>query len=100
MYDVSIIPCKDYDLDSVKAALETAVLQTTGFDWLKPGMKVALKANYLAPKAPELAATTHPAVINALAEILISRGAGEVIVGDSPGGPFGQIFLDVIYRAT
>lgn len=49
------------------------------------GKKILLKPNLLLRKTPELAVTTHPAVVRAVAESLKERGA-EVHLGDSPGG--------------
>lgn len=44
-----------------------------------------LKPNIVAPKKPELAATTHPAVVKAVAKAALEAG-GQVRVGDSSGG--------------
>ncbi len=62
-------------------------------------MKIAVKANLVAPMKPESAGVTHPALLAALCELLIERGA-EVTVGDSPGGPFTGVWLQQVYRAA
>ncbi len=49
-------------------------------------------------KKPEEATTTHPIFTKALASILIEYGA-QVIVGDSPGGPFNVGILKGVYKA-
>ena len=61
-------------------------------------MHVAVKANLVAPMKPESAATTHPALLSALADMLTERGA-EVVIGDSPGGPFSGAYLSHVYAA-
>lgn len=54
--------------------------------FVKPGETVLLKPNMLAPAAPEKAVTTHPAVIRAVAELVIDAG-GRPFIGDSPAVP-------------
>lgn len=60
--------------------------------------KVLLKLNLLMKKKPEDATTTHPMFAKALAKILIDYGA-EVIIADSPGGPFNINALKGVYKA-
>jgi uncharacterized protein (DUF362 family) len=48
-------------------------------------MKIIIKPNLVSAMKPESAATTHPVLLCALAEMLTAKGA-EVIIGDSPGG--------------
>ncbi len=54
--------------------------------FVRPGMKVLLKPNLLAPLPPERGVDTHPALVQAMAS-LVAEAGGEVLVGDSPGGP-------------
>lgn len=57
-------------------------------DW--QGKKVLVKPNMLAPHPPEKAVTTHPALVAAVVESLMERGA-RVMVGDNPGvGGYGR----------
>lgn len=50
----------------------------------KSGDRVFLKPNLLMPKSVESAALTHPAVITAMARLLLEHGC-QVGIGDSPG---------------
>ena len=50
-------------------------------------------------KHPDGAATTHPALIGALCDMLLERGAS-VVIGDSPGGTFNTAKLNAVYAAT
>ena len=52
---------------------------------LFPGMRVLLKPNLLAGRKPEQAVTTHPALIQAVADWLRERGVEEITLADSPG---------------
>ncbi|MDO8736260.1 MAG: DUF362 domain-containing protein, partial [Thermoleophilia bacterium] len=53
-------------------------------DIIKPGDRVLLKANLLAPSDPADSVTTHPAVVRAVIEAVKESG-GIPIVADSPG---------------
>ena len=69
-YDVAVVRCKTYDVDAVKPALEEAVNAVNGLDFVKPGMKIIIKPNLVSFKKPDAAATTHPALLEALVEML------------------------------
>ena len=84
---VAVVRCDEYEKESVKAALLTAIERVNGFDFLRPGMRVGIKANLVAPAKPESAVATHPTVLAALTELLMERGAS-VVVGDSGGRPW------------
>ena len=99
MHPISIVPCQSYDPTEVKPALARLLAPIGGLDWVCRGMKVAIKANLVSMMKPERAATTHPALLCALVELLHERGA-EVVVGDSPGGLYNAAFLNRIYAAT
>lgn len=95
---VSIQACKTYDLAAVQSALEQSIVDLGGLDkYINRGSKVLLKVNLLMKKKPEEATTTHPVFVEALANILVAHGC-QVLIGDSPGGPFNQKSLMPIYE--
>lgn len=98
-YDVAVVRCKTYDVEAVKPALEEAVNAVNGLDFVKSGMKIIIKPNLVSFKKPDAAATTHPALLEALVEMLLARGA-DVTIGDSPGGPHSLPLLNRVYTAT
>ena len=98
-YDVAVVRCKTYDGEAVKPALEEAVNAVNGLDFVKSGMKIIIKPNLVSFKKPDAAATTHPALLEALVEMLLARGA-DVTIGDSPGGPHSLPLLNRVYAAT
>lgn len=98
-YDVAVVRCKTYDVEAVKPALEEAVNAVNGLDFVMPGMKIIIKPNLVSFKKPDAAATTHPALLEALVEMLLARGAA-VTIGDSPGGPHSLPLLNRVYTAT
>lgn len=98
-YDVSITECRSYDFTAVRAAVLAAAEAVGGFGFVKPGMTVAMKVNLVSGEKPDKAATTHPAVVCAVCDILRELGAS-VIVGDSPGGLYNQVAVGRIYNLT
>lgn len=98
-YDVAVVRCKNYNVEAVKPALEEAVNAVNGLDFVMPGMKIIIKPNLVSFKKPDAAATTHPALLEALVEMLLARGA-DVTIGDSPGGPHSLPLLNRVYAAT
>ena len=99
MNKVSITACASYEPMQVQSALKEALDPIGGLDWVRPGMKIAIKANLVSMLKPEAAATTHPALLQALAQMLCEKGA-EVTIGDSPGGIYTKVYLDRIYAVT
>ncbi len=97
--DVAIVPCQSYDHAACLSALREVLSPFGGLNWVEPGMKIAVKANLVSMIKPEAAATTHPALLCALTELLRERGA-EVIVGDSPGGLYTAAYVGAVYRGT
>ena len=97
--DVTVVPCDAYEPALAKAALLEALAPLGGLDFIRPGDKVVVKANLITFLKPDKAATTHPVLLSALSELLRERGA-QVVIGDSPGGPFSLSYLKRVYAAT
>jgi uncharacterized protein (DUF362 family)/Pyruvate/2-oxoacid:ferredoxin oxidoreductase delta subunit len=91
MFDIprpraGIVRCRGYDPAEVSHKIDMLLDHLGGLDkYIKPGMNVLLKPNFLSAKAPERAVTTHPEIVAAVARKVRSLGAS-VRVGDSPGG--------------
>ncbi len=99
MPDVSIVSCGSYEENEVRRALMEVLAPLGGLDWVEAGMRIAVKVNLIGAHKPEEAATTHPAPVRILCEMLQERGAS-VVVGDSPGGLFTGAYLSPIYSTT
>lgn len=97
--EVGIVKCVDYSDETVKKAFDELLTLVGDLDWVKEGMKIAIKANLVTFMKPDEAATTHPALLIELVRRLIEKGA-EVVVGDSPGGPYNSIYLNRVYSVT
>ena len=99
MSEVAVVGCEDYEYERVKSTLSEALGAVDALNGIKPGMKIAIKANLVASAEPDKATTTHPAVLCALTEIFTGMGA-EVVIGDSPGGLYNGMVLEKIYKAS
>ena len=96
--DAAIAACPDYEPETCRTALQQVLAPFGGLAWVKPGMRIAVKANLVSAMKPERAATTHPMLLRVLTEALVRRGAS-VVVGDSPGGTYAAGHLNAVYRA-
>ena len=99
MCDVSIVKCESYAPEVCARALTEALAPFGGLAWVRPGMRIVIKANLVSAMKPDAAATTHPALLRALTLALQERGAS-VVIGDSPGGLYNETFLNRVYRVT
>lgn len=97
--EVGLVKCIDYSEENIKNAFDELLPIVGGLDWVNKGMKIAIKANLVTFMKPEEAATTHPALLIELIKRLVERGA-DVVVGDSPGGPYNSLYLNSVYNAT
>ena len=73
--DAAIAACPDYEAETCRAALRQVLVPFGGLAWVKPGMRIAVKANLVSAMKPERAATTHPMLLRVLTEELVRRGA-------------------------
>ncbi len=97
MDSVIIRPCAGYAEAEARQALEAVLAPLGGLSWVYPGMRIAIKANLITALKPEAAATTHPALLGALTELLLEKGAS-VTIGDSPGGVYNRVYLERVYE--
>ena len=96
MYKVAISRCVNYNIDEVNYAI-TELMQQLGYnfiDFIKPGMTVFIKPNWVASRwresAPHIdtlwSVITHTAIIQAVADRVAKAlcGKGKIIIGDNP----------------
>ena len=95
--DVYVGAAETYDVEKIVSELRAA------FDALNidisrlAGKKVAIKPNLVMKKAPDGAATTHPAVIEAVL-ILCNEAGITPVIAESPGGVYSAQKLEASYR--
>ncbi len=74
-----------YEAPAVESAIRGSLAPFGGMgSFVKPGQKVLLKVNLVAPSRPDLAVTTHPEVLRAAIR-LVKEAGGLAYVGDGPG---------------
>jgi uncharacterized protein (DUF362 family)/NAD-dependent dihydropyrimidine dehydrogenase PreA subunit len=97
---VAIVCCQDYSDAAVDEAVRRAFHLLGGLDrYVRPGMRVVLKPNLVAPRSPEAAVTTHPAIVAAVAKE-VAKAGGRAIIADGPKGSCSVEELRSVYRAT
>jgi len=85
---VAVVRCESYEETQVAKALDKVFENIDLAEIVRPGNLVLLKPNLLAPRKPDAAVTTHPAVVREVAKRVLALGA-KVMVGDSSGGVVG-----------
>jgi uncharacterized protein (DUF362 family)/Pyruvate/2-oxoacid:ferredoxin oxidoreductase delta subunit len=81
---VALLRCERYDTGEVYRATLRGIELLGGVErYFKKGETILLKPNLLAADPPETASTTHPAVFEAAARLLMDSGM-RVTYGDSP----------------
>lgn len=62
--------------------------------------RVVIKPNLIMRCGPERAATTHPALVEAVVRQLLTMGVRDITIADSPGGLYTPQLLTASYAAT
>jgi uncharacterized protein (DUF362 family)/NAD-dependent dihydropyrimidine dehydrogenase PreA subunit len=82
---VAVAQCQSYSPEEVQQVTETCLDLLGGLEsYINPGDTVLLKPNLLQAKPPEEYITTHPALVEAVINLVKDAG-GIPKVGDSPG---------------
>lgn len=85
---VALIKCETYNINEVKSAISKGLELLGGLEVLLPDShKILLKPNLLNKAMPEKAVTTHPAVFEAVVQLLQEKNFKHLYYGDSPGNP-------------
>lgn len=92
MTEVSFVRCQTYDSPELESSIKRAVDLLGGMSrFVKPGQRVLLKPNLLSAREPQKRVTTDPAMVGAVARLVLEAG-GSPFIGDSPGlDPFGRV---------
>jgi len=94
---VAVSRCGSYELSAVKAALRELLDNCGGVEAIFGGARsIALKVNLLSRTPPERAATTHPAIVTAFAQIICESGRRPIVI-ESPPGPYNAAVLRSFY---
>lgn len=94
---IAVTHTKSYDEEQVYKDIKRHFELLKLNEIIKPNMRVLIKPNLLMKRAPEEITTTHPAVIGGIARCLKEIGISNIILADSPGGPYSASLLRGIY---
>lgn len=95
---VFIASCDSYDKERIKEIMKESFSALGFTEELVKDKKVMIKPNFVLAKKPEFAATTHPAFIEAAAELVHEMGAASVVLAESPGGQYNASALQHTYK--
>jgi len=96
---VSYSFCSSYEENAVKESVEKILKSFPSLNKkLESGkLNILIKPNLLAPRHPDKAVTTHPAVLKAIIEYLKQFDCN-ITIADSPAGTYSHKVLDKIYK--
>lgn len=95
---VALAEVLSYDEEKILGALNAQARLLGLSDTQYAGKRVVIKPNLVAPSRPDAAATTHPVFLRALVRFLRGHGAEELLLAESPGGPYTEATLRNNYR--
>jgi len=98
---VAVVKCGEYDAEFIKSKISSMAEMTGVHKIVFTDKKITLKLNLVMKKSPELAVTTHPAVVEATILWLTEFGVNprDITIADSFGGPYTEGTMRTIYRA-
>ena len=89
--------CGGYAPGELLRQMEEAFTALGVWEEIRPGMKVVLKPNLVMSSKPEAAIATHPALVAAVGKC-VQKAGGEVLIAESPGGPYTPAAMKAIFR--
>ena len=97
---VTVQKCSDYQIEKIRESIKACLKPLGGMTrFVKPGMKVLLKPNLLSANTPDQFVTTHPLVVQSVAE-LVKEAGGVVWIGDSPNTSVKDDQLEYLWQKT
>jgi uncharacterized protein (DUF362 family)/Pyruvate/2-oxoacid:ferredoxin oxidoreductase delta subunit len=78
-----IVQTATYDAVALRTQIHAILDSLGGRELIRPGSRVLIKPNLLAPATPDKAILTHPLVVRSVVEYVLDRGAA-VQISDSP----------------
>lgn len=94
----SIYQVSDYTQEKVNQAVAKIMEDQQIARGLSPNMKVVIKPNLIMAKPTSVPATTHPAVIRAVAIWLREHGITNILLAESSGGPYLSEYMKTVYK--
>ncbi len=86
-----------YDVGLIESTIR-GQLKELGLSGMFDGKRVVIKPNLVMKKSPDAAATTHPAVLEAMIRVL-KDSAADILIAESPPGLYTESALKGFYNA-
>ncbi len=96
---VRVLNIPSYNKEVIRSRLNE-VIDNWFPDIFSHGDKVLLKPNLLMASSPDMAITTHPAIVETVGEIFQGKGCKVYIADNSPGFNTNSSDMDYVYRET
>ena len=97
MPQVSIYKTESYDPAHMEAAVRFHFESLDLSHLIRPDQKIVIKPNLVMKRSPDDAATTHPALVEAVIRQLQELGAQDITIAESGGGPYAEPLLRSLY---
>ena len=94
----SLYKVPSYEQEKVNAAIAKIMDDLDIKKDLSPKMKIVIKPNLIMAKPVDIPATTHPAVIRAVALWLRNCGITDITLAESSGGPYLAEYMKNVYK--
>lgn len=91
---------EDYRLRTLVSAVNYHFRALGVYGKLQPETKVLIKPNLLMRRAPQTGTVTHHILVEAVIRCLQHHGIQNIMIADSPGGPYTPAALSLIYKAA
>lgn len=89
--------CGGYAPEELLRQMEEAFTALGVWEEIRPGMTVVIKPNLVISSKPDAAIATHPALVAAVGKC-VQKAGGEVVIAESPGGPYNPAAMKAIFR--
>lgn len=99
---IGVTVVEEYQQELVNIAIKRHFKILKLAEQIKPDMKILLKPNLLMKRTPDEFTTTHPSILIGIINSLTALGVEpcNIIIADSPGGPYNETALKGIYKST
>lgn len=94
---VALAKVGGYDVGLIESTIR-GQLKELGLSGMFDGKRVVIKPNLVMKKSPDAAATTHPAVLEAMIRVL-KDSAADILIAESPPGLYTESALKGFYNA-
>lgn len=98
MPQVSIYKTPSYDPKGMEDAVRAHFSLLNLDRLIRPEQKIVIKPNLVMKRDPQDAATTHPALVEAVIRQLQKLGARNITIAESGGGPYAEPLLRGLYE--